>query len=465
MTARVLIVDDTPANVRLLRDKLQHEYFEVYVAEDGLAALEAVDRTPPDIILLDVNMPRMDGFECCERLKANPETAHIPVVMVTALNGREDRLKGLRAGADDFLSKPVDEFSLLARVRALTKVKLVADELRRREASGRRLGVIEAASVQERGTGGRILIVDDHEKQAARIAKALSEDHFPLTLQEAGGLGAAGGATVDAIVLSIAATGFDGLRLLAHFRSKEATREIPILAIADPNEESRNVRALDLGASDIVLRPVDPEELTARVRTQLRRKRYLEALRSRLDQSLELAVTDQLTGLHNRRYMASSLSQHVRRAEMGGPPVAVMIADVDFFKKINDLFGHDSGDAVLREFAARLATNVRPVDLACRYGGEEFVVIMPDTRIDLALSAAERFRRTVAGNPFRLPKGGESLNVTVSIGVAAFQGVGDTSETMLKRADEALYRAKASGRNRVETNQSGVDALAELLVG
>jgi two-component system cell cycle response regulator len=149
---------------------------------------------------------------------------------------------------------------------------------------------------------------------------------------------------------------------------------------------------------------------------------------------------------------------------MGGQPVAVMIADVDFFKKINDLFGHDASDAVLREFAARLATNVRPNDLACRYGGEEFVVIMPETRIDLAMSAAERFRRTVAGNPFRLPKGGESLNVTVSIGVAAFNGVGDTADTLLKRADEALYRAKASGRNRVETNQSGVDALAELLV-
>ena len=450
MTARVLIVDDTDANVRLLRDVLQHDYFTVVTASNGAEGLEAARRHSPDIILLDGNMPIMDGLEACERLKSNQETAHIPIVMVTALNGREDRLKGLRCGADDFLTKPVSEFALLARVRALTKLKLVADELRRRESNGRMLGVIEAQSFSDRGLGGKLLIVDDNEKQAARMARELVKDHFPLTLQEAGGLGSAGGALCDVIILSIVANGFDGLRLLAHFRSQEATRDLPIIVIGDSQEEVRNVRALDLGASDIVIRPIDPEELLARTRTQVRRKRYLDALRSRLDQSMELAVTDQLTKLHNRRYMVSHLGQHLRRADLGGPAVSVMICDIDFFKKINDLFGHDVGDEVLKEFAARLATNVRPNDLACRYGGEEFVVIMPETRGDLAVSAAERFRRIVASNPFRIRQGAEHINVTVSIGVATFEPPGESVERIIKRADEALYRAKAAGRNRVE---------------
>jgi two-component system cell cycle response regulator len=449
MTARILVVDDIEANVRLLQAKLSAEYYEVSVAYDGLAALEAAAAEQPDIILLDVMMPGLDGFEVCRRLKADIATRHIPVVLVTALDGRRDRLVGLDAGADDFLTKPIDDVSLLARVRSLTRLKQFIDDLREREASGRRMGVIEGVGARLGGSGGRIVVADDNERQSRRIFEELSADHRPVVEADPDKAHLAARARADLLIVNAASKGFDGLRLAASVRSDEATRHLPILAIVEQGERARMVKALDLGVNDILARPVDPEELSARVRTLVRQKRYTDFLRNNLDQSLELAVTDPLTGLNNRRYMSGQLGALVRRASRGGEPVAALLIDIDHFKLINDSFGHDVGDEVLREFAVRLATNVRAVDLACRFGGEEFVVIMPDTDIETAHQIAERLRIHVAGSPFRVAGSEEPLSVTISIGVACTTGTGDTPEALLKRADEAVYDAKASGRNQV----------------
>ena len=449
MSARILVVDDVEANVRLLEAKLAAEYYEVLTASDGPTALAMAASEKPDVVLLDVMMPGMDGFQVCRRLKDDPETRHIPVVLVTALDGRADRVTGLEAGADEFLTKPIDDVLLFARVRSLTRLKTVIDELREREASGRRVGVIAGGASRLGGAGGRILIVDDNERQAQRICAELAVEHRPVveTGVEKAAMAARG--PVDLVIVNAVAKTFDGLRFAAHLRSDEATRNLPILAVVDFDERARLVKALEIGINDILPRPVDPQELAARARTQIRRKRYTDYLRDNLDQSLELAVTDQLTGLHNRRYMASQLDALVRRAAAGGDPVAVLVIDIDHFKKINDSFGHPVGDEVLREFAVRLASNVRAIDLPVRYGGEEFVVVMPDTELDHAHRIAERIRLHVAGSPFRVLDGEELLTVTISIGVAASLGAVDGPAPLVKRADEAMYEAKANGRNRV----------------
>jgi two-component system cell cycle response regulator len=449
MVARILVVDDIEANIRVLEAKLTAEYYEVITAQDGTTALAMAAEEQPDIILLDIMMPGMDGFEVCRRLKDDPLTRHIPVVLVTALDGRNDRIQGLECGADEFLNKPIDDVMLFSRVRSLTRLKLVIDELRQREASGRRMGVIAGAAARLAGTGGRILIVDDNERQAQRLATELAIEHRPVveTDPEKAMLAARG--PVDLMIINANARTFDGLRFAAALRSDEATRHLPVLAIVDPDERSRMVKALEIGLNDILPKPIDPQELSARVRTQVKRKRYTDFLRNNLDQSLEAAVTDQLTGLHNRRYMTGQLGALVARAAKGGDPVGALLIDIDHFKKINDSFGHDIGDEVLREFAVRLASNVRAIDLPCRYGGEEFVVIMPDTTLESAHRIAERIRLHVAGSPFRVMGGKELLTVTISIGVAATLGAEDTPALLLKRADEAVYEAKASGRNKV----------------
>lgn len=449
MSARILVVDDLEANRRLLEALLTADYYEVLMATRGEEGVQLAKREKPDLILMDVMMPGgIDGYEACRRLKSMPETRHIPVVILTTLDDRDNRVRGLQSGAEEFLTKPIDDVQLMARVKSLLTLKVVTDELRAREASSRRLGLISDetrpdAVDQHRVFAGNVLVVDDNPTQIKRIQTALGVEHrVSLIGEDASG-------PPDLAVVSIHAKAFDGFRVIARMRSGEATRHLPILAIVDPDDRKRAIRALELGAHDIIMRPIDEEEIIARARTLMRRKRYMDALRSRLDQSLELAITDQLTGLYNRRFLDTQLEPLVHRAQCGGDPVSVMTIDIDHFKRCNDTFGHDVGDAVLREFAARLASNTRPSDYACRQGGEEFIVVMPRTTGDVACMAAERLRRAIAASGFIIPGLPHALDVTISIGVACTEGADDTTESLLKRADEALYEAKRGGRNRV----------------
>jgi len=453
MSARVLVVDDIEQNRKLLSDKLKNEYFHVITAVDGEDGVEKALAEEPDVILMDIMMPKLNGIDACRKLKNDPRTEHSPIVLVTALNEREDRLRGLGAGADDFLTKPVSDLHLLSRVRALTKYKMVADELRKREASGKRMGAVDIVNSGRASEPARILVVDENERQARRICRYLEGLHRPISHAEASQLGISG-SMVDLMIVSLSNEKLDGLRLCAYFRSLESTRDLPILVVAEPDDEKKALRALDLGASDIVIKPIDSEELSARVKTQVRKKRYLDALRARLDQSMELAVTDQLTGLHNRRYMRVQLESFLNRSLMGGDPVSILLCDIDHFKRVNDIHGHAAGDDVLREFGRRLRENIRPADLACRYGGEEFVVIMPDTSQALAQAAGERLRQIISDQGFRINRGDE-LRVTMSGGVSTVAPE-DTIDALLKRADDALYRAKSSGRNRIELETMGV---------
>ena len=450
MTARVLVVDDILSNVKLLEAKLSAEYFEVITAYNGEQALARVASDAPDIILLDVMMPGMDGFEVCRRIKSNTKTTHIPVVMVTALDQPSDRVTGLDAGADDFLTKPVDDMSLFARVRSLVRLKMMTDELRMREETGQSMGLTDASETMfEPDPTGRILIVDDRPESVAWFRAALEAKNKVAdiaTFDEA--LVSARGGDFDLIVVSLGIRAFDGLRLCSHLRSLAEIRNTPILVLVSEGENRKLAQALDMGVNDYLMRPVDRNELMARVKTQLRKKRYADKLRHNMQLSLEMAITDQLAGLHNRRYMARHLDTLMKNASEA-KPISFLIMDIDYFKAVNDTYGHDVGDEVLRDFASRIGANVRGIDLACRYGGEEFVVVMPDTDAGYAYTVAERLRQSIELTPFPISRAPDKINVTASIGIASSNGNGDDSDKLLHRADQALYRAKREGRNRV----------------
>jgi two-component system cell cycle response regulator len=452
MTARVLVVDDVPANVRLLEARLSAEYFDVTTAHSGLEALAACERAECDIVLLDVMMPDMDGFEVCRRLKNNPTTHHIPVVMVTALDQPSDRVTGLQAGADDFLTKPVSDIALIARVRSLTRLKMMTDELRMRAVTSREIGIesAERESIMEQGQDGRILIVDDRRSSYERLASMLEKDHVvDIEPDPSAALFRSAEGNYELIVVSLSLENFDGLRLCSQLRSLDRTRNLPILALCEPDDNAKLMRGLEIGINDYLLRPIDRNELHARVRTQIRRKRYTERLRDNVQLSIEAAITDGLTGLHNRRYMESHLAKLVEQATSRGKELAVLVLDIDYFKSINDNYGHDCGDDVLREFAIRVRKSIRGIDLACRMGGEEFVVVMPETDMAVAATVAERLRRRIAAEPFPIEQGNKMVDVTISIGIATLESSQDNAAQILKRADQALYRAKRDGRNRV----------------
>ncbi|WP_112496933.1 PleD family two-component system response regulator [Agrobacterium tumefaciens] len=451
MTARVLVVDDIPANVKLLEARLVAEYFDVVTAEDGFKALDICDQEQVDIILLDIMMPGMDGFEVCERLKANPKTAHIPVVMVTALDQPSDRVRGLKAGADDFLTKPVNDLQLIARVKSLVRLKAVSDELRLRAETAREIGIEEMLrSDGLMQTPGRVLVADGRASSQERIVRALKPvaEVEAVTEPQAALLKAASN-PFELVIVNSNFEDYDPLRLCSQLRSLERTRFLPLLLVAEQGADDMVARALDLGVNDYILRPIDPNELVARSLTQIRRKRYNEHLRLNLQHTMELAIVDGLTGLNNRRYLDNHLKILFDRAAVRGRPISICMTDIDRFKLVNDTYGHDVGDEVLREFAARIRSTVRGADLACRYGGEEFVVVMPDTPMELATSVAERLRAIIEDKPFHVRSIDRELSITASLGIATSSGAFGAPDELLKQADRALYEAKHTGRNRV----------------
>jgi two-component system cell cycle response regulator len=396
-------------------------------------------------------MPEMDGFEACQVLKADARTAHIPVVMITALDQPSDRVKGLRAGADDFLTKPVDDVQLMARVKSLVRLKALTDELRARAQTGQEIAIEDAMRAMDAANSeaGRILLVDNDPRSAERLSGYLTPTHNVDVLSNpADAALRVSTGEYELAVVSMALGEFDPLRVCSQMRTLEQTRALPILLVAEDADRPRVVRGLDLGVNDFIMRPVERNELAARVRTQIRRHRYATELRQSVTQTLALAVTDELTGLYNRRYFDRHLSLMLEKAREQDRDMAVMLIDMDFFKSVNDNHGHDIGDAVLKEFAQRLRRNIRGVDLACRFGGEEFVVLMPDTDFRQASGVAERVRMAVAERGFETPEL-RPLTVTCSVGVALNEHQADTPEMILKRADVALYRAKREGRNRV----------------
>jgi two-component system cell cycle response regulator len=463
MPGRVLVVDDIAPNVKLLEAKLTSEYYDVITADNGLTALELARSQAPDLILLDVMMPGLDGFKVCEKLKEDPMTAHIPVIMVTALSDTADRVRGLQAGADDFLSKPVRDVPLFARVRSLIRLKSLMDAWRVREEASARLGLpLTAVSGSADGTHGRILLVEDNPLDSEALKATLAIDgHVTVVTDDPDrALARVSEESFDLGIVSLSLLRGDGLRLCSQIRSavQESARSLPLLLVAEDDEDmNRIAKAMDLGVNDYVMRPIERQEMLARVRTQVRRRRYQNRLRQNFEESIAMATTDALTGVFNRRYLDAQLETLVKDADQNHKPLTIAFCDIDRFKNLNDTYGHGAGDEVLIEFAARIRRNLRNFDLLARMGGEEFIVVMPDTGPEIALKVAERLRSKIAGESFPV-QGMDPLSITMSVGLATLRPGESDSAPLIKRADEAMYRAKQGGRNKVvadETAPSG----------
>lgn len=460
MSARILVVDDLLPNLKLLEAKLTSEYFDVITAYDGPTALELIEQQPPDIVLLDVMMPGMDGFEVCRRIKEQPESMHIPVVMITALSDAADRVRGIECGADDFLTKPVNDMALFARVRSLVRLKMVMDEWRLREQTTGQLGALENSTpvIQLSAAKANVLVLDDNEVDAAKISATLAQDDDNVFVETdvATTYQRALDQPFDIVIINLNLRDQDALRLCSQLRSTEITRQILILLVIEEDQLERLAKGFDLGVNDYLVKPIDQNELLARARTQIRRWRYHGRLRKTYERSIEMALTDSLTGLYNRRYLTAHLDGQIGRVERGGKSLSMIMFDIDFFKRVNDSHGHAAGDSVLKELAERVSGNLRSFDTVARMGGEEFVIVMPDTNVGIACAVAERLRQDIENNGFTVPELSTTLPITISIGVATARENGDTSESILKRADDALYHAKDTGRNRAVLNTDGV---------
>ena len=395
-------------------------------------------------------MPGIDGIEVCKRIKSNVETQHIPVVMVTALDQPEDRVRGLEAGADDFLTKPVNDIALFCRIKSLVRLKMLTDELRVRS-PGNDSNSRSFLDDRLNSKRGDVLLVDSHPASTERIIASLGDKcQVTVISNPADALErvAAREHPFELVIVSFEQDQFDGLRLCSQLRSSDATRQTPLMIIVNPDEQQILLRALDMGVNDYLMRPVDRQEIMARTATQVRRWRYTEQLRNSVKASIEMAITDSLTGLYNRRYLETHLTHMIDHYVNRGKVLSVLAVDVDYFKAINDTHGHDAGDKVLQELAQRLRDHTRSIDLCCRIGGEEFIVVLPNTDSMTAEKIGERLRRAIAAKSFIIGTP-SPVPVTISAGIATLSGLDDSLDKLMKRADSAMYQAKREGRNRI----------------
>lgn len=458
MSGRILIVDDLATNRIILKVKLNAAHHETMQASDGASALDMARREQPILILLDLMLPDVSGIEVCRRLRADPTTAHIPVVIITASGDRDSRLRALAAGADEFLTKPLNEVILLARIRSLLRAYEAEAEMRMRSETWGEMDMAEPSTVFE--MPGRVGLVAAEPAIAIgwRAALAPHMKERVSVLSPSVALQDSSDGAVPDLYLIAADLGRDGsgLRLVADLRSRPRSRYSAISLVMPQAAPEIAAMALDVGANDLLTLPLDPEETALRIALHIQRKRRADHLRSAVSQGLRLAVTDPLTGLHNRRYALAHLDRIAARARDTGRRFAVMVLDLDRFKTVNDTWGHGAGDTVLETVAARLRDNLRPSDLVARIGGEEFLVALPDATLGTARITAERLCRVISDEPVTLPDGRGSVQVTISVGLALGPDLSPdlpdataTARSALARADAALLVAKTDGRNQV----------------
>lgn len=256
---------------------------------------------------------------------------------------------------------------------------------------------------------------------------------------------------VDIILCDLEMPRIDGFKFLSMLKSRPDLQNLPVIILTGMNDRERKIKGLELGASDYITKPFDSEELVARVKVHLKIKKLQDELKRSNELLLELSNTDHLTGLFNRRFMMEALDKEVQRNFRKGGTLSLIMLDIDHFKQVNDDFGHLQGDVVLQKVALQVRKELRSYDCAARYGGEEFVAILPDSSLKESVFVADRIRLAIQGTKFNGAL--DKLSLTVSLGVASFpKEHGLTSDGFIKLADDALYRAKTNGRNRVEFN-------------
>jgi two-component system cell cycle response regulator len=442
---KVLVADDEPTIVNFFIAALSDQGYEIESAANGAQAVDKARSFLPDVILLDVIMPELNGYQVTERLKADPATSGIPIILVTGLGSVEDKVQGLESGADDFLTKPFNLQELLARVHSLIKLKKLQDQLK--ALSGRQPAPAHIKKVLS-SYRSHILIVEDDERITTICKSILGTGGYEVDIAADGEEAQKylKAAIPDLILLDLMLPGINGLDLLKQIKEDQVTRDVPVIIITALGDLKTKVKSFYMGVDDYLVKPVNSLELLARVKANIRKHLAQQELKYSLDETFQQSITDPLTGLYNRHYLIPVMDRELALFKRHGRMFSLMIMDIDNFKSINDNLGHLSGDQVLAAAAGILKQEIRTSDLAVRYGGDEFIVVFTDTLEDKALVIAQRIRAAVENKKFIE---GQEQKITVSMGITQASVQDGSGEDIVKRADDAMYQAKRAGKNRV----------------
>ncbi len=454
MAGRILIADNVATNRIILKVKLAASHYDVIQASSVAGVLEGAANQVPDLILTDIDLPGGGIAAVCAGLRADRQLESIPVIAIAPIEERKLRLEGLGAGADEVLSKPLDEIALLSLIRNLIRSRATYNDLRHKQMIAREFGFAEATTGFERPP--RLALVPGSKEagfgwRAGLVGKFNAEISVQSRAEVLDQIDA--NKVPDAFVISADfSEPRDGLRLISELRSRTATKHALILLHAPSADNSVMTMGLDLGANAVLSGAFDAEAVALRLRRLVAQKLETDALRAALDKQLSMAMTDPLTGLYNRRYAQSYILGMQKRARQKSLPFTLMLLDLDRFKRVNDRHGHLAGDEVLVEVARRLRRNLREIDLLARFGGEEFLVVLPDTGRADAARAAERLRRVIGETPIHAKSRNTDIAVTLSIGVVVSDENGPMAsqiDQLIDRADRALYASKSEGRNQI----------------
>jgi two-component system cell cycle response regulator len=451
---KVLIVDDSPVTVASLGQMLSKDHYHLVQASNGKEALDKAFSEHPDLILLDIMMPELNGFEAAKILKEDSRTHNIPIIMVTALDDPENKSAGQEAGAEEYLVKPVRPQELVARVNSLVTLKQYRDQLDIRNHSQWSF-IIDKDSDDGRTEPQKelplVLLVEDNEGDAQLVRHFLKD--LPLRFERVAkgkeALQLAQSGSIDLILLDILLPDTNGFEVCRQLRSTETGRGIPIVIITCLDDMDSKVKSIELETDDFLIKPIVGRELQARVKILLEKKRQLDNLRSHYEKALDQAVVDWLTGLYNHGYFKKFLDLEIKKSLRARYPITLIMMDIDNFKTYNDTFGHPIGDVILQELAQVIRKSVREVDLVARYGGDEFAVVLPYSDGEGALRVAQRIDKAIRTHSFspKIPARGTQL--TVSMGVAWYPADAVHVDELIHTADQKLYGAKIKGKNQI----------------
>ena len=451
--ARILIVDDEPMNVKLLTAQLEGNNYEIIQAYGGKQAVDKAFARQPDLILMDVMMPDLDGFAATSKLKNDPQTRSIPIILITALSGTDDKIQGLEIGAEEFLNKPVSKTELNARVKSMLRLRQYQEQLIIRSQSE---AVFSESSdrpfvSEEEHVLPKILLVEDDQKDVKLIENYLADQPYEVITAYDGeeALALALKENIDLILLDILLPGSDGFEICNRLKQMDETKNIQIVLVTSLSDLESRIKGVEMGADDFLVKPINNRELLVRIGALLKKKVYMDQLRAQYETAMDSAIKDGLTGLYNHAYFKRFLEIEVKRAIRQTYSTALIMMDLDDFKELNDRLGHLAGDVILRESAKIIKSSTREIDLAVRYGGEEFAIVLPYAGKNSALSVAERIRSSIESHRFTLAGVPDPEHMTISIGIATCPEDALSIEALIQKADTMLYQAKKNGKNQI----------------
>ena len=453
MTGRILIVDALATNRIVLKVKLSAAFYRVVQARSGHDAIGLARRARPDLVIIG-DLPDMKPADFIARLERELGTPAPPVLALLPHGQGALRIAALQAGAADVITQPYDENVLLARLRSIMRHRQLDADLGMPPDTAHALGFAEEPAGFERPQS--VVVLADTIERAEALRTRLAGPGLDITALGHGEPRAVAALrrAPDAIVLRIGPENTKpGLILLAELQAAPRTRRARVVALIDDDIAHLAAPVLDMGAHDAQPATIDDRELALRLSFQLSQKRRSDALRGKLEDGLQAAVVDQLTGLYNRRYALSYLKRMIAEAHAAGQTCAVLVADLDHFKSVNDTHGHAAGDTVLAHVSARMRAALPADSMIARIGGEEFLIALPDTSLSGVRHVADHLRRVVRDTAVPLPSGDGPVRVTISIGAALATPTTPRAQTdvgkLVAQADKALYGSKSGGRDTV----------------